>query len=88
MEFTCVKVTRVPLCQYGNDGHVGPIQGARRRHIENARATSDPQLREMFLKLAEHFTWLAARRPLADKPDRVRALMRHALDAAKTGAQE
>jgi hypothetical protein len=54
-------------------------------HIENAQATSDPELREMFLKLAEHFTWLAARRPLADKPDRVRELMRHAVDAAQNG---
>jgi hypothetical protein len=57
-------------------------------HIKNAQATSDPQLREMFLKLAGHFTWLAARRPLADKPDRVRELMRDALDAAKSGALE
>jgi hypothetical protein len=51
-------------------------------HIENAQATSDPELREMFLKLAGHFTWLAARPPRVDKPDRVRELMRDALAAA------
>jgi hypothetical protein len=53
-------------------------------HIENAQATTDPALRDMFLKLADHFTWLAARPPLGEKPDRVRELMRRALAAASS----
>jgi hypothetical protein len=51
-------------------------------HIKNAEATSDPTLRDMFLKLADHFTWLAERPPLSGKPDRVRELMRRALSNA------
>jgi len=35
-------------------------------HIENAQATADPALRDMLLKLADHFTWLAARPPLGE----------------------
>ena len=54
-------------------------------HIENAQATTDPALRDMFLKLADHFTWLAARPPLGEKPDPVRELMRRALAAASSG---
>jgi hypothetical protein len=30
------------------------------------RTTADPALRDMFLKLADHFTWLAARPPLGE----------------------
>jgi hypothetical protein len=54
-------------------------------HIENARATADTALRDMFLKLADHFTWLAARPPLGEKPDPVRELIRRALAAASSG---
>lgn len=54
-------------------------------HIENAHATADPALREMFLKLADHFTWLAARPLIGEKPDPVRELMRRALAAANSG---
>jgi hypothetical protein len=54
-------------------------------HIKNAHATADPVLRDMFLKLADHFTWLAARPPLGEKPDPVRELMRRALAAASSG---
>jgi len=54
-------------------------------HIENAQATADPALRDMFLKLADHFTWLAARPPLGEKPDPVRELMHRALAAASSG---
>jgi hypothetical protein len=54
-------------------------------HIENAQATADPALRDMFLKLADHFTWLAARPPLGEKPDPVREVMRRALAAASSG---
>jgi hypothetical protein len=55
-------------------------------HIENAHATADPALRDMFLKLADHFTWLAARPPLGEKSDPVRELMRRALAAASSGS--